>query len=404
MITWKYAGTDDKRQEVSGEIRASSEKDARRQLRAKGIRAKTLKKPSILEVDLGELLVDRGLADPFKKVELLGFTRQLGVMLDAGVPILQCLEILGKSQKNRSFKRIIRNVAEDVGGGKSLSIALEGKPGFDVLFINLIRAGEVGGVLGDVISRLVEFMEKQEKTKKAIKSAMSYPAIVIMVGVGVVYALMIFVIPKFTEIIKSSGQEVPAVTQFVIDTSNFIGEYALLMFVSGFIFLVLFFKVIKTKQGKPIFDKFMMSLPIFGNIIIKGNLASFTRTLGIMLNSGVSLVDALEICVSTIDNAIISKDVAQVRQSVTRGETMTDPISRIDYFPEMVAQMIKIGEQTGGMNAMLNKVSNIFEEDVDDSVSNMTKLIEPLVIVVLGGIIAVLLVAMYLPIFQSAGG
>ena len=402
MIVWKYTGMNDKRERVTGELRATTQKDVRKQLRGLGIRPQTITKPSIFEADLGQLLIDHGFAQSFTRLELLGFTRQLGIMLEAGVPILQCLEILGQAQKNTSFKKIIREVIEDVGSGKSLSAGLESKPGFDGLYTNLIKAGETGGALGEVVMNLVTFMEKQEKTKKAIKSAMSYPAIVISVGFAVVYGLMVFVIPKFAEIIKTSGKEIPAITQVVMNVSNFFGEYSLLMIVVGFVFLVVFAKLIKTDMGKPIFDKMMMNLPIFGNIIIKGNLSSFTRTLSIMLNSGVPLIEALDICISILDNSVIAKDISRVRNSVTRGETMTEPLLRIDYFPDMVAQMVKIGEQTGGINAMLINVSNIFEEEVDDSVSNMTKLIEPLVIVVLGGMIAVLLVAMYLPIFMAA--
>ena len=404
MINWKYVGINEERKEVTGELRAKTQQDVRRQLRSMGIRPKQITAPSMFEVDLGELLVERGLASPFSRTELLLFTRQLAVMLDAGVPILECLDILAKSQKNMNFKKIIKDIATEVGEGKSLSAALEGKYGFNVVYANLIKAGEAGGVLSDVMLKLVEFMEKQEKTKKAIKKAMTYPGIVICVGVGVIYGLMVFVIPKFTEILSGSNQEIPAITQFVIDTSNFVGEYSLLMFVGGFILFVILSKYIKTEQGKPIFDKFMMSLPIFGNIIIKGNLASFTRTLSVMLNAGIPLIDSLDICIATLNNSIIAKDISGMRQSVTRGETITAPLLRIEYFPEMVAQMVKIGEQTGRMNSMLIKVSDIFEEDVDDSVSNMTKMIEPLVIVVLGGIIAMLLVAMYLPIFMSAGG
>ena len=404
MITWKYIGINERRKQVVGELKARTEKDVRRQLKAMGIRPQKITKPSILEVDLGELLVSRGLASPFKKVELLNFTRQFGVMLDAGVPILECLDILARSQKNTSFKKIIRSISDDVGGGSSLSEALKDKPGFNNIFINLVRAGEAGGVLGEVVIKLVEFMEKQEKTKKAVKNAMTYPAIVVCVGLGVVYALMAFVIPRFKGMIEGSGQKIPAITQFVIDASNFAQEYSLLMFVGGFITLMFLSYYIKTNTGKAIFDKIMISMPVFGNIVIKGNLSSFSRTLSLMINSGVPLIESLDICITSIDNSIIARDISKVRDSVMKGESMSAPFTRIIYFPGMIAQMIKVGEQTGGMNAMLNKISAIFEEDVDDAVSSMTKLIEPFVIIVLGGIIAGLLVAMYLPIFMSAGG
>ena len=254
------------------------------------------------------------------------------------------------------------------------------------------------------LRKLVDFMEKRQKIKKAIKSAMIYPSMVILVGLGVVSALMIFVIPRFAAILESSGQEIPAITQFVMETSDFFQEYAILLFVTGSVSILLLMKYIKTKEGKPHFDKFMMGLPVFGTIILKGNLASFTRTFATMLGSGVPLIESLDICAESVDSSVVSKDISEIRRSVSQGETMAEPLSRIKYFPEMVTQMVKIGEQTGEMESMLKKTSDIFEEDVSDAVGNMTKLIEPIVIVVLGGMIAGLMLAMYLPIFMAAGG
>ena len=404
MPSWKYVGLDKKRKKMEGTLEAGSIKDVRRQLRSQGIRPQKITPPSFLDVDLGEILIKAGLSKPFTELELLGFCRQLGVMLDAGVPILQGLELLYKSQKNPYFKKLIKIISEDVGGGKSLSDALNGKQGFDNVFINMIKAGEAGGVLSESLLKLVTFMEKSQKIKKAIKTAMIYPAMVILVGLGVITALMVFVIPRFTAILTSSGQEIPGITQLVIDTSDFIQGYAVLIFSIGSVSAFFLMKYIKTKEGKSHFDKFMMGVPIFGNIIIKGNLASFTRTLSTMLASGVPLIESLGICEESVDSSVVSKDIMDVRKSVSQGETMAGPLLRIKYFPEMVAQMVKIGEQTGEMEAMLEKTSSIFEEDVSDAVSNMTKLIEPLVIVFLGGIIAGLMLAMYLPIFMAAGG
>ncbi|MCY4643661.1 MAG: type II secretion system F family protein [Bacteriovoracales bacterium] len=404
MTTWKYVGFNETKKRVEGELIANSEREARRQLRKKGIRPRKLTPPSIFNADLGELIVKLGLSKPFKKIELLDFLRQFGVMNGAGVPILQSFEILFKNQKNPILKKMIGDIAQDIRGGKSFSDSIEGRPGFDQVTINLIRAGELGGALEEMIARIVTFMEKQEKTKKDIKSAMTYPAIVCCVGFGVVTMLLIFVVPKFVDIIKSSGQEVPGVTQFVINVSNLFFDYGFFMLAVGIIGFIALAKYIKTDAGKKIFDTIMMKFPIFGEIVIKGNLSSFSRVLSTMLNSGVSLIDSLDICIEAIDHSIVAKDIQRVRDSVSKGKTITEQISRIPYFPVMVSQMIKIGEQTGELDNMLEKVSNVFEEDVDNAVKNMTKLIEPIIIVVLGGITALILIAMYLPIFMSAGG
>lgn len=404
MSNWKYVGFDKQRKKVVGQLEANSEREVRKVLRAQGIRPKEITPPSILEMDLGMWMVDNGFASAFSKTELLSFTRQLAVMFDAGVPIMQCLEILYKSQKNLNLKKVVKQISEEVGNGKSLSEAMSGKRGFDNLYVNLVRAGESGGVLDQILFKITEFMEKQERTKKQIKSAMTYPAVVLVVGFAVVYALMVFVIPKLKEMLTDTGQQLPEITQMVIDTSNFLSENYLTILLGVIVGGVMISKVVKTKEGKPFFDRLMMNLPIFGEIVVKGNMSSFTRTLATMLSSGVTLVDSLEICINTIDNSVISKDLQKVRSAVTEGKTLTEPLSNISYFPPMVTQMVKVGEQTGQLDTMLTKVANIFEEEVDTLVAGMSKMIEPFIIVVLGGIVATILVAMYLPIFQSAQG
>ena len=315
MANWKYIGVEKGGKTVSGELDASSEKDIRKKLRAKGIRPKKVSMPSILDMDLGELLADRGLVKPFGKAEILNFTRQLGVMIDAGVPILQCLEILYKSQKNISFKKLVKKIAEEVGGGKSLSEALSKKQGFSMFYINMIKAGEAGGVLDKIFAKLVDFMERDEKTKKAVKSALTYPAITAMVGMVVVVGLMVFVIPKFTEMIAASGEEVPLITQLVVSTSDLFRKYFLAIFVGGIASIIALSQYVKSKEGKIIFDKILIKLPLIGDIIIKGSLTSFSLTLSTMLGSGVALIDSLSICIDTIENSVIAKDIAAIRCS-----------------------------------------------------------------------------------------
>lgn len=215
---------------------------------------------------------------------------------------------------------------------------------------------------------------------------------------------MTFVIPQFVDMLKDTGQEPPFITQLVIDISNFVQEYTLIGVPGLFVLTLLLQNYIKTETGKVAFDNFMMRLPVFGGIVIKGNLASFCRTMSTLLGSGVSLIDSLEICVETIDNGVVAKDLKTVRKAIEQGKTLTEPLTKIDYFPDMVSQMIRVGEQTGQVDQMLEKVADVFEDEVNDLVSNMTKLIEPFIIVFLGGLVAIVLVAMYLPIFMSAGG
>jgi type IV pilus assembly protein PilC len=267
----------------------------------------------------------------------------------------------------------------------------------------LVRAGEAGGILDTILKKLAVHMDKQEKTKAQIKSAMMYPSVVVGVGAIVIWAMMVFVVPQFTGMLKESNQEIPWVTQFVIDTSNFMGTYTPIMVPGAIIGMVMFLSYIKTPTGKIMWDNFSMRIPVFGGIIIKGNLSSFSNTLATLLSAGVSLIDALDICIETIDNSVIAQDLKEVKKKVTEGKTLTEPLSKITYFPELVTQMIRVGEQTGQIDEMLARVAEVFEEEVDNLVTGMTKMIEPLIIVVLGGIIATILVAMYLPMFMSAG-
>ena len=404
MGNWKWEGTDREGRRLSGTVSAGSEREVRRQLRTKGVRVRKLTPPSILEFDIGEWMVEKGFSKPFGQVELCSFTKQLAIMINAGVPILQSLDILNKSEKNVTLKKAIKGISQEVGEGKTISEAMFKQNGFNDLYCNLVRAGETGGILDIILNKLADHMDKQQKIKSQIKSAMMYPAIVVLVGCAVIYGMMVFVVPKFMEMLQEGGQEVPFITQLVVETSKFFQMYALHIAGIGFLLIIIMKAYIKTPAGKIIYDKFTMSLPVFGGIIIKGNLASFSRTLSTMLTSGVALVDALDICIDTIDNKVIAKDIGVVRKAVTEGKTLTEPLLRIKYFPEMVAQMIRVGEQTGNLDNMLDKISSVFEEQVNMLVQNMTKMIEPVVIVVLGGIVAVIMVAMYLPIFMSAGG
>jgi type IV pilus assembly protein PilC len=302
------------------------------------------------------------------------------------------------------LKRVIKSVSMQVEEGKSLFDALSSQPGFTKLYCALVKAGESAGILDSILNKLAEFLEKQEKLKKQVKSAMTYPVIVVGVGILVIFGLMTFVVPQFVGMLKESGQAIPWVTQTVIDVSDFFRNYTLLL-IAGMIASSMFFlNFIKTKEGKLVWDRFQMKAPLFGMLVIKGNLGNFTRTLSTMLTAGVPIIDSLEICIETLDNTQMAKDLAKVRLAVIEGKSITEPLSRITYFPPLVTQMMKVGESTGNLDNMLIKVADVFQDEVEELVGNLTKLIEPIILVVLGGIIGFVLIAMYLPIFMSAGG
>ena len=404
MAKFRYVGTDRQGKRVAGEMEGSTSREIKAILRRQGIRARKVSKPSLAEIDLNELAVELGMGPGVGQKELFNFTRKMSILINAGVPIMEALEILFKQEPNPTFKKSLRAVATEVGNGKSLNEAMAGKTGFNRLYCNLVKAGEAGGILATVLDKLTEFMEKSEKTKKQIKKAMTYPSMVFVIGLGVVAGLMIFVVPQFVSMLEGSGQEVPGITQFVMNTSDFFIDYWHVLLMSVFAVVIGIKQYRKTESGKFNTDRILMKMPLFGPVVVKGNLASFTRTLSTLLSAGVSIIDAIEICTETLDNVVIAKDFERVKLAVVEGETLTKPLSRIKYFPEMVAQMVKVGEATGQLDQMLIKVSDVFEEEVDDSIAAATSAIEPIIIVVLGGLIAGVMVAMYLPIFMAAGG
>lgn len=404
MAKFKYVGFTGDGKKVEDFIEAESERDAKKILRRQNIRPTKVMAPSIFEADLGQFLVDKGLAKPFGRAELTRFTRQLSILINAGVPILECMEILYKQEQNMVLKSVVKNITMRIEEGKSLFESMSNQQGFDKLYCALVKAGEAAGILDSILVKLAEYLEKAEKLKKQVKSALTYPVIVVIVGIIVIFGLMTFVVPQFVDILKESNQEIPWVTQTVIDVSNFFTNYTLLLIAGLIAGMMFFLNFIKTREGKQAWDRFTMKAPLFGMLVIKGNLGSFTRTLSTMLSAGVPIIDALEICIDTLDNTQIAKDLKKVRKAVIEGKSITEPLARITYFPPLVTQMIKVGEATGNLDQMLVKVADVFEEEVEELVANLTKMIEPLILVVLGSIIGFVLVAMYLPIFMSAGG
>jgi type IV pilus assembly protein PilC len=335
--------------------------------------------------------------------DLVVFTRQLATMIDAGLPLVQCLDILSSSNENKTFKRVIADVKLGVESGSTFSESLNRHPKvFDRLYVNLVAAGEVGGILDTILNRLAAYMEKAEVLKRRVKSAMVYPISVTVVAFGIVVLMLVKVIPVFEKMFSDFGGELPAPTQMVVALSNFVQTYLLHGF--GIIIALIFlYKYVRsTDKGCMVLDQFFLKVPVFGTLIRKVAVARFSRTLATMLSSGVPILDALEIVARTSGNMVVEREILLTKASIAEGKTIAEPLSKSKVFPGMVVQMISVGEQTGAMDTMLGKIADFYDDEVDAAVTALTSLLEPVMMVVLGGSIGSLLVAMYLPIFKIA--
>jgi type IV pilus assembly protein PilC len=338
--------------------------------------------------------------------ELVTFTRQFATMIDAGLPLVQCLDILGGQTPNKIFQAVLRDIKASVEQGSTFSDALRKHPRvFDDLYTNLVQAGEVGGILDAILNRLAVYIEKRVKLMRQVKGAMTYPAIVCVVAAGVMTVLMVFVIPAFENMFKDFGSKaaLPKVTQVVVAISHgFIGNSPFIIL--GLIAIATAFTyTYRTPVGKRFFHRLMLTIPIIGVVMQKIAVARFTRTLGTLLQSGVPILDALEICAKSSGNVVVEESVMYVRARVAEGKNMAEPLAERPVFPSMVIQMIGVGEQTGALDQMLNKIADFYEEEVDVAVAALTSLLEPIMMVVIGGMVGVVMVAMYLPIFDLAG-
>lgn len=345
-----------------------------------------------------------GFGKGVKTKELVIFSRQFATMIDAGLPLVQCLEILSSQQENAEFKRILIEVKSAVEGGSTFADSLRKHPKvFDDLYVNLIAAGEIGGILDTILNRLSGFLEKAEKLKGKIKGAMTYPAVVIMIAMLVVTGLLVWVVPIFQEMFAGFGQALPVPTQVVVSLSNVIKGYwwAIIGTIVGI--AVGLNRTYKTAKGRRLMDKSFLMMPVFGDLLKKTAVARFTRTLGTMLSSGVPILESLEIVAKTAGNVIIEEAVMQARVALSQGKTLADPLAETKIFPGMVTQMIAVGESTGALDTMLNKIADFYEEEVDAAVDTLTSLIEPMLMVFLGVVVGGLVIALYLPIFQIAG-
>jgi type IV pilus assembly protein PilC len=339
--------------------------------------------------------------------DLVTFTRLFATMIDAGLPLVQCLDILSGQQTNKKFGAVLKDVKSSVEGGSSFSEALRRHPKvFDELFVNLVAAGETGGILDSIMVRLSVYLEKRQKLIRQVRGAMVYPSIVILIAGGVMTVLLTFVIPAFENMFKDFGggrDNLPALTRLIIGISEgFVSALPyLVVLLGGAIFGISW--VYRQPKGKHFFHRMFLTLPIMGPVLRKIAVARFTRTLGTLLQSGVPILDSLDICARTAGNVIIEGGVSYVRQSISEGKNMAEPLAQSKIFPDMVVQMIAVGEQTGALDQMLNKVADFYEEETDIAVAAMTSAIEPILMVGVGGMVGVVLIAMYLPIFSLAG-
>lgn len=342
-----------------------------------------------------------GLGPKVRTKDMVVFTRQFATMIDAGLPIVQGLDVLGRQHENPAMRKILLDIKEQVQTGGTLADAMTRHPrAFDDLFVNMIAAGETGGILDVILERLAGYLENMSKLKRQIKTAMIYPAVVVSAAVIVTSILLIFVIPTFADLFAGFGAALPAPTRWVIALSNFMVSYAWILFLALFAFIWLFRRFLKTDRGKEIMHPLFLKLPVMGDLIRKVAVSRFTRTLGTMLTSGVPILDALAICGRTAGNKVVEKEVSKVRVSISEGKPIAEPLANSEIFPPMVVQMIAVGESTGALDAMLSKVADFYDDEVNNAVTGLKQLIEPIMIMVLGTIVGGLVVAMYLPIFK----
>jgi type IV pilus assembly protein PilC len=398
MPAYVWKGIDRNGKKQSGEIEADNPTIARQLLVRKGINIKSFKpKPK----DILEYFP--ALQGGVKEKDLVIFVRQFSTMIDAGLPLVQALEILQEQQSNPSFKRIIGQIKRDVEEGSTLSDAIKKHPKtFDGLFVNLVAAGEVGGILDVILNRLASYIEKLSQLKKKVKGAMTYPAIVISIAIIVVAVILIYVIPVFAGLFKDAGAKLPSLTVMVMSASEFAQSYfhwILLGLVLAFVGLK---KFRGTPRGRDITDRLILRSPVFGMLIRKVAVARFTRTLGTMLSSGVPILEGLDIVAATSGNTVIESAIRKARNAIAEGRPVAEPLYETNVFPVMVTQMIAVGEATGALDTMLGKIADFYDEEVNVAVESLTSLLEPMLIVFLGVTVGFLLIAMYLPIFQIA--
>ncbi len=405
MSEYTYTGIDKYGKRVTGAINAPTETELRALLRNQGIRptkiGRSTDKTKMLTQNRG--FMQKGPSVPLE-ITLI-FTRQLYVLVSSGIPLIQAVETLGEQSTHAGLRTVLLNIRDKIAQGSYFWETLTAYPNvFTKLYVSLIRAGESSGSLDEMLKRLTQYMEDANRLRKMLKGAMIYPIAVIGVGVGVIGIMMVFVIPKFQELLESSGQELPWITQVIIDTSKFLVENLIYIVSGTAITIWLLIRYFNSPEGRALRDRMLFGVPVFGPLMQKGAVARFARTMQTLLSSGVSLLDAIDICRATVDNAVVESAVGKIRSEIEAGNRLGVVINKLDVFPKMAVQMISVGEASGSLDQMLEKVADFYEAEVESMVAGLSKLIEPFILVFLGGAVGALLIAMYLPIFKLAGG
>ena len=397
MAVWMWEGTTGDGDFRRGELEADNKDGANAKLRQMGIAAVISVKKKQKEVELNI----PGFTDKIPLKSLVIFTRQMATMIDAGLPLLQCLDLIGNQEPNKNLRKTILGVKSSVEGGTSFSEALVKYPKvFEPLYINLVQAGELGGILDTIMNKLAEYIEKSAETQAKVKGAMKYPVTVLIIALSITAGLLWKVVPTFAATFKSMGRkELPAITEMLVKISdNFIAAMPVVAGIIGGL-VVLFRLAMKTKNGPYYRDFILFNMPVVGNVIRKSAVARFTRTLGTLITAGVPILDALAVVGKTSGNLVVERALDYTRQRIMEGKNITAPLLETKIFPVMVVQMIAVGEATGAMDVMLTKISDFYDDEVDEAIEGMTAIMEPVMMVVLGGIIGTVMMGMYMPIF-----
>ncbi len=398
MPVYLWVGKSGTGKEQRGEMEAPDASVVRSKLLRMRITPKQVKKkPKDLFENVSFLQPGVGTKD------IIVFARQFSTMIDAGLPLIQCLDILEAQQENKTFKKMIRDIRESVEGGTTLAEAFKKYPKhFNDLFVHMVAAGEAGGILDTILRRLASYMEKMARLKAKVKGAMTYPAVTMVVSAVILAIILLFVIPTFQDMFTGLGGELPLPTKITIQLSNFVRSKFFLILGAAILFIVAFVWFYRTEKGHLVIDSLILRFPVLGILARKAAVAKFTRTMGTMLSSGVSILDALDIVAKTAGNRKIENAVYSIRSAIVGGQSMAEPMAESGVFPPMVSQMTAVGESTGALDAMLGKIADFYDEEVDQAVENLTSLIEPIMIVFLGVVIGGIVIAMYLPIFKMA--
>ncbi|MBS1970551.1 MAG: type II secretion system F family protein [Bdellovibrionales bacterium] len=401
MARYSYTAKNMAGQTLNGELEAANENEARVRLRAQQLIPLRIARngggarPGVKKSGGGLF------APKVKTKDLQIFTRQFSTLINAGIPVVDALKILSEGLRPGLLRDASSKVKSSIENGKRLADAMAGTQGvFDKLYVNMIQAGEEAGILDSILNRLAIYMEKSEKIKGQVKGAMVYPAVILVVAGIVISGILVFIIPKFNEFYSSAGKAPPALTQMVVNLSNSLVQKWYMYIGSAIAIPYAIMYYLDTPEGKQNFDAFVLKVPVVGEVALKSAIARLSRTLSTLLSSGVGLIDAIEIAARTSGNGVIEGILIKSKDSVVQGRSFSAPLAKEKVIPEMVVQMIAIGEQSGTMDVMLGKIADFYEDEVETSVKAMTSLIEPLMMVFLGGIIAVLVIAMYLPIFN----